>query len=298
METLAPPVTSVEVPLWRRLRRRAFAGSVRGIAGLVAGAPRPLAVGSLRALAALAWVTRRGDRAVSLRQLRAALPDAPATRHRDLARASLFRLADNLVDCVRADRPVVLPATDRERFAELAAGDRPVLFLTAHLGAWELLGRFLARGLGRLGVLTANPHNDAVYQWLRASREAHGLRTFDRDREARAAARWLARGRPLAILADLRSRGATVEVDWFGRPAPTLVSPGRWAQRFGARMVPAGIRRHGDGHEVFLGPEVDVDPAADPREMARRANAGLEALILRAPDEWVWFHDRTGRRGR
>lgn len=299
MDMLAPtPPRSTTLPRWRRARRRAFAWSVRGVAGAVARAPRPLAVGGMRTLARIAWATRPRDRAIARRQLAWAFPELPEAERDGLARTSLRRLGENLVDSVRGDRVARLRPSDRERFRALGADARPVVYLTAHLGAWELLGRFLAVHTPGLGVLTANPHNDAVYQWLRASREAHGLHTFDRDRQALAAARWLGRGRPLAILADLRSRGAAVDAEWFGHPVPTLVSPGRLARRFGARVVAVGIRRRGDAHEVFLGPEIPVDPEGSDLEWARRANAGLETLLREAPEEWVWFHDRVGRRER
>ncbi len=200
----------------------------------------------------------------------------------------------NLADAVRDGLRIEISNEDADRFDRAADSAAPLLVLSLHLGSWEQLGRWLARRLVNMGTVTANPHNHWVDQWLRRERTALGLRTFDRRREPLAAARWLRRGHPLAMLADHRGQVESVDAEFFGRPAPTAVGPGRLARRCGARILPVGITREGRGHRILVGEEVEYSPADDDLVLATRCNAALESLIRRAPSEWTWFHDRYG----
>jgi KDO2-lipid IV(A) lauroyltransferase len=141
-------------------------------------------------------------------------------------------------------------------------------------------------------VVTTDPHNPKVDAWLRRERSRWGVRPFDRRREALAAARWLASGRPLALAADHRTAVASLPAPWFGRVAPTPRGVAWLARRAGARIVAVGIRRHDGEHEVWIGDEVAVGEDRDEAAIAACCNAAIEGLIRRAPEEWTWFHDR------
>jgi KDO2-lipid IV(A) lauroyltransferase len=240
----------------------------------------------------LAWVLRSKDRRTADRQLTLAFPWLSPIQRNALLRQSFLDCGRNLADAVRDDAEVEIDPEDLRMLAQYREGSRPTLFLAAHLGCWEQLGRFLARGMGELGVITANPHNSRIDEWLRQERRRRGMVPFDRRLEGRAAARWLESGRPLVILGDLRASASAVEASWFGVPAPTARGPARLAQRSGAALLPVGICRDGPVHRVLVGREVPCGPSEPAAAVALRCNEALEALIRRAPAEWAWFHDR------
>jgi KDO2-lipid IV(A) lauroyltransferase len=279
--SLPPPV--------RRWRRRGFYVLVRVFTGLLRRLPRGLAEALLRGLAGVAWAALSRERRVARRQIERAFPELDAERCDGFARSSLRRLGQNLLDMLRADVPVNVSDVDRRRLSECLR-DGPVVVLMAHAGAWELVGPVLVELTGRFGALTADPHNVQIGAWLRREREARGIRCFDRDREVASAARWLARGGCLAILADHRPRGPSVWSPWFGELVPTTTGPARLASMAGATILPVGIRRAKEGHWIGCGEAFAAtgDASAD----AARCNRALEDLILRSPEEWTWFHDR------
>jgi len=243
-------------------------------------------------LGRMAWTFRRGERARALDRLALAFPQWSEERRQRVLRRSYELFGCNLADAVRDGVAVQIAPADLQRWRRVVEGGRPLLVLTAHLGSWEQLGRWLARTLPSLGVITANPHNRRVDAWLRRERAALGMRTFDRRREPLAAARWLRCGRPLAILADHRNQVSSVPAPWFGRSAPTVVGPARLARRAGAAILPVGIRREGKGHRVLVGEELEWSPADSDETLAAACNRSLEELIRRAPEEWTWFHER------
>ena len=279
--SLPPPV--------RRWRRRGFHVLVRTLAGSLRRLPKPVGRRFLRGLAGIAWSVLRKERRIAQRQLARALPDLAPARREAVACASLRSLGDNLLDMLRADAAVSFPDTHREKF-EAALRQGPVLALMAHAGAWELVGPVLVEVTGRFAAVTADPHNPQIGDWLRREREARHIRCFDRDREVAAATRWLAKGGCLAVLADHRPRGESVVADWFGHPAPTASGPARLARIAGATIVPVGIRRVDEGHEMSCG--TAFAPSGDPQVDAARCNAALEEMILASREEWTWFHER------
>jgi KDO2-lipid IV(A) lauroyltransferase len=209
-----------------------------------------------------------------------------------MGKDSFLNLADALLDSLRADRGVWIGSEDRRRLEAAVEGAEPVVLLTAHLGAWELLGNWLARNVESMAVVTANPHNRHLDQWLHDERRRMGLRSFDRRRERWAAARWLKRGGCLALLADHRSAVSSREAPWFGSPAPTAVGPARLCRWSGATALAVGIRRDAAGHRVFVGEHLRWRDDDDELSFTTRCNRALENLILQAPGEWTWFHRR------
>lgn len=277
---------------FRMARRWLFYVLVRILAAGARRVPRRVSSGFLAALGRLAWRIRHRDRECALRQISFAFPELDPVERCAMGRESFVLFGRNLADAVRDDPKVVIAEEDAARFDRAASSNAPLLVLSLHQGSWEQLGSWLARRLERMGTVTANPHNHWVDAWLRRERAARGLQSFDRRREPLAAARWLRRGRPLAILADHRNQVESVDAEFFGRPAPTAVGPGRLAMRCSARILPVGIMREGEEHRVLVG-EAFV-PAAhdDERTLAARCNRALEDLIRRAPTQWTWFHDR------
>ncbi len=290
-----PPVRrrrTEDLPAWRRVRRWLFYALARALAAGARVLPRPVAAGWMEGLGWLAWAIRRRERRRAGQRLSWAFPDWSERRRRRVLRRSYLLFGRNLVDAVREDVEVTIGPADRRRWEEAIADGRPLLLLTAHLGCWEQLGRWLARTLPAVGTVTADPHNRRVDRWLRRERSKLGITTFDRRREPLAAARWLRGGRPLAILADHRNQVRSVSAPWFGRPAPTAVGPARLARRAGALILPVGIHRRGRGHEVLVGRSVDWSPGDDDAVIAAACNRALEELVRRAPEEWTWFHER------
>ncbi len=282
------------LPAWRRARRHAFHAVVRLLAAGAGHGPRSCAEAGLRALAVIAWATRAADRRRAFAQLARAFPDWSPSAREAVARRAMGVLALDLLDMLRADRPVSVEAEAARRLRDERARGRPLLVLMAHLGAFELAGPVLARWLPPFAALTADPHNPAVARWLRRQRAERGVPSFDRETEVLAAARWLRRGGSLAVLADLNGRGATLGVPWFGRPAPTVTGPARLARAGRARILPVAVTRRPDGKGHRLKVATGFEPEGTVEEVSARCNQALEHFVREAPEEWLWFHDRYG----
>jgi Kdo2-lipid IVA lauroyltransferase/acyltransferase len=107
----------------------------------------------------------------------------------------------------------------------------------------------------------------------------------------------LRRGAIVGILFDQATRAEGFMIPFLGNSAFTPVGPAALSRATGAALIPMAI--HGEGlgrHRVTILPEIPVARTADRERDLRGAmtalNTALEDLILRQPEDWVWFHDR------
>jgi len=304
-----------DVSLWRRFRRRCYwllALFLMGTARVL-----PLAWGRAfgRRLAHIGLRVRPQDRRIAEDNIALAFPHLNYPDRNALLLRSAGAAGLNLWDTLATPKVLAAglvreepcPGTDGRSvldiLSELAAGGRGVIILTGHLGCWELLGGWLGSGLRErghhaLGVVTGQVHNPAVDRLLQNRRRDLGLTPLPRQEGARPLLRHLNGGGIVALLLDQNVRARTVDVPFFGRPAPTAVGIGMIAVRYGIPVLPVAIARdpEGSGHLVRHLPPVETRGGGrtddEVREFLGLCNERLEELIRRNPAEWVWFHRR------
>jgi KDO2-lipid IV(A) lauroyltransferase len=104
----------------------------------------------------------------------------------------------------------------------------------------------------------------------------------------------------VGILLDQNAtRAEGVFVPFFGAPASTSKGLALLALRTGAPVVPIFLRREPGGrHCVDVGPALPPPPDHQIATYTAAFNRVLEAAIRRAPEQWLWMHDRWRTRPR
>ena len=102
-------------------------------------------------------------------------------------------------------------------------------------------------------------------------------------------------GGVVGILPDQQPKqGDGVWAPFFGVPALTMTLIGRLAERTGAQVLYAWCERQGDGPRFML--HVEAAPpgiaSSDAVTSASALNAGIEALVRRAPAQYQWTYKR------
>ena len=194
----------------------------------------------------------------------------------------------------RADDSVVAEAHGVEHL--MALRGRSILFLTGHLGNFELLGAWTARihALDFVARPLSNPGVEAIITRERA-RAGVGLIPADRT-GVRRIYEALRENRWVAMLADQDGGRNGVFVPFLGRPASTAIGPARISIATGAPIVTAHGFRRADGRHgvIFDPPLVAPDPRAP--DAAERLTAmhvtRLEQWVRERPASWFWLHRR------
>ena len=176
-------------------------------------------------------------------------------------------------------------------YAAQRAG-KALLFLTPHMGAFEIASLYAAREMP-ITVLYRRPKLAWLDPLMRQGRERSNVRLLAADvggvREMLAA---LKRGEAAGFLPDqVPGIGEGEWSEFFGRPAYTMTLAARLAERDNVACFLAFARRlpGGEGYSIHLRPL----PEAIPGESAtRRINRGLEALVRECPEQYLWGYNR------
>jgi KDO2-lipid IV(A) lauroyltransferase len=197
-------------------------------------------------------------------------------------------------------------ATVRERIGwdaveRLRESGRAILFVTPHLGAFDVAGRFLWAHLPILAMY--RPHKIFwIDQMLREGRNRGAAPDGTNVAPATMAGvrmllKHLKRGGCSIVLPDqVPSHGDGEWADFFGRPAYTMTLVGRLQEATGAAVVFCYAERlpAGTGYRLHLAPLDDPLPSA--RDVAaRRVNEKIEALVRECPTQYLWGYNRYKR---
>lgn len=290
--------------LGARLEYRAYRAAVGALAGLPRAVLDPVIGG-------LARVAKAVDRR-HVRAARGFIEQAFAHVGRPLeARAldaQVLQAYRHLVECtltqyrfrrkLGGDPAELVARTDNA----LAPGPRAALerggcvVVSAHCGDWEMASQILASsGYRPLYVISKAPRNGPLARELQGLRELDGVRLLPRRGAMASAAAVIGGGGRLAMLLDQRARKNPLLVPFFGRLARCDRSAAVLLKRLRCPVVFVAAYRAGDLRWRLEG-ELVLEPEALRGEsneaITARVNAELERLIMQAPDQQFWLHDR------
>jgi KDO2-lipid IV(A) lauroyltransferase len=179
--------------------------------------------------------------------------------------------------------------------AERSKGKK-ILFLTAHLGNWELGAAAFAL-CGFPLTVVALPHSTRqVTDFFSARRRKRGIRMLSTEERPRRMARALMGSGFTALLGDRDFTGTGEYIEFFGASARLPSGPAKLARWTEGSLIPAFAIRKPDGRYrvEFTGP-IPVQSTAHPRQdlavnMERVARV-LESWIGRYPEQWFVFDD-------
>jgi len=196
----------------------------------------------------------------------------------------------------RAEITALLRRIDgRELVDEARAAGKGIVFLTPHLGCFEIAAKIAADEFP-ITVLYRAPKYAWLQPMIEKGRGQDNVRLASADmsgvRELLAA---LLRKEAVGILPDqVPGEGEGEWVEYFGRPAYTMTLAPRLSARPGSVCLLAYGERlpGGRGYDLHIRPL----PAPEPGESApRRMNRALEALIRECPGQYLWGYNRYKR---
>lgn len=292
------------------LRHRVEYAALRTFAGLVAAVP--MSVGYFFAKiagSAICFVDAR-HRRVARSNLRKRFLHAdgspPSEREiRRIARDSFRHLVACAVEIIHLPREAkrrgmsgIVNLSGREHLTAALAAGKGVILATAHMGNWEVMGA-MCQELGVPFTTVYRPlDNPLLDRWMRASRSDVGQTMVPKEGATRPLIKALRSGGMIVLLVDQDSRGHGVFAPFFGAPASTIPTPAEFALRTGSVVLTGASVRVGPGfrYDAEFEPPVDTrttdDHAADVLRVMTDINARVEAVVRRAPEQWLWSHRR------
>lgn len=270
----------------------------------VGALPRPLARAAGISIAWFVYFLHRKLRRVGMRNLELAFPEKNWRERKKILRGVFTSLGRQVAEvCLfpkytRENVSKTVVYEGFENFERALARGKGVLFLTGHLGAWELSAFAHSLYGYPLGIVMRPLDNPYLDRLAREYRTMHGNKAVDKD-FARGLIAAMRKGETVGVLMDtnmIASQG--VFVDFFGIPACTASGVARVALKTDAAVVP-GFTIWDPGLQKY---RLRFDP---PVELVRTGNTERDVLantakftkviedyIRRYPEQWLWVHRR------
>ncbi|NYT84927.1 lysophospholipid acyltransferase family protein [Pollutimonas harenae] len=171
---------------------------------------------------------------------------------------------------------------------------RGILYLTPHLGCFEITARYLLQH-GPITVMYRPPRQAFLEPVMEQARNMSGLKAVPATLQGvREFVRALKRGEAVGMLPDqVPGSGDGVWAPFFGKQALTMTLAGRLARQTGVAVILTAGERLSSGkgwriHYVRLPEPLPADPQA----LATAINSAMEQLIRRFPQQYLWSYNR------
>jgi KDO2-lipid IV(A) lauroyltransferase len=256
---------------------------------------------------ALAYHLFGKTRRLALDHLRLAFPEKTEREREAIARQMFVNLGRSAMEVIsirsfedRLGDYIEMPGVAILEAAR--ARGKGVIFVTGHIGNWELAARRVGQIAGPVSAIAKRGLDQRLNDLIQEFRASANIATLWREdpSTARALLRVFKNGHVLGILVDQDTAVQGLWVPFFGRPAYTPRAPADLALRSGATILVGACYRRGsrpDDGFLFEITEVPYDPNPVDREaevlrITATCQAIMEEGIRRNPADWVWMHER------
>lgn len=247
---------------------------------------------------------RRKRRQIAYANLKAAFCSQKTPRELITINKKTFRnLGRNLIEVFlfpKVDKRYVAKYIRIEGIEEIDKAKRAgkgVIFLTAHLGNWELASLVSAIEGYPLKVLARQQKFPRLNRLLISYRETKGCRVIPKGMATREIFRSLKNNEIVGILADQDAGARGVFINFFGRDASTAPGAIKFAWREKSKILPAFIiRESGPYQRIVIKPPLELERGdnleSNLRIALKQFTSYLEDFISNYPEQWLWQHKR------
>ncbi len=292
-------------PWYKRLKRAVRYPFVVAALALASALPLRFALWLGGFLGRIAFTLLPAQRELALAHLAQAFPDQSEAERRALGRQCFEELGRIGLEACQARKLdpriksyVLWPEADVAQIRAGLAEGKGGVFVTGHIGNWELLARrIVAEGLDH-AVVVRESGDPRLAGLVARFREAGGVRTVGRGSGTAPLREMLSafkRGALLGLLIDQDTRVQGVQVPFFGRLAHTPRAAEDLALRTGAPVFVGFIHRRPEGGHLLHTERMPLPPDPAEGRLTSALTARIETEIRAHPSDWVWMHRRWKR---
>ncbi len=253
------------------------------------------------------WFILPGRRTMAIRTIVARL-GVTKQRAKNIARKNFVHTAQAFGEIFftrQVDHAFVrdhLEILNPEILTQLAHIRRPVVTVTGHLGAWELLAGICQPLLADdqpTMVIVRQPRDKALGKLMMHLRSVGRLKVVPHRNAARKVLRCLKKGGMAAFLVDHNcSRSEALFLPFLGKTAAVNMGPALLALRANAYVLPVFLVRNEDAtYTLEILSPLDTATLEGTREEKVRAitifyTQAVETMVKNYPEQWFWMHKR------
>jgi KDO2-lipid IV(A) lauroyltransferase len=277
---------------------------------LVRVLPTSVVYGLIEGLSKLGFMILKKRKQITLQNLCVAFPEKSDQERKAIARNAYKNLAHSiafnlLIQTNRISNEELQSAVTIENWEQFPASPEHkqtgTLFITAHLGNWELLPQFAALHQPTpIHVIARETSNPLIEEKLVSPlRKRFGFNVFYKKNAVLHMLKALKRGEHVGILIDQKlNHRMHVSVPFFGEPARTTPVPAQLQLRYNIPVQPVCMIHLSRGRFKFIVGE-PIEPVSTSlpeqqqiNELTAKHQLAIESMIRDYPDQWFWMHNR------
>lgn len=287
--------------------------TIRGLLSLVWIMPYSMAVALGRAIGLTFWAIDSFHRGIAEAQMRAALGHE---YRRGMSLNVFMNISDSLIDIIRfahmseEKARSMIRIRGQEHLNAAMADGRGIMFITAHVGNWEIIlqtPRLTGIDLSIMADRRNNAEIESLIQRVRSSG-----RTTILPPKGGMIAKLIAElkaNRHICFFVDKRGkRRNNFHRYFFNMPAPTSPAPAFIALKTNCLVLPVYAIKNGYNFELCFSPAVDTRSFGTDADMIDKLDDSIhseavqklsdymqewvESVIRRHPVQWIWQYPR------
>jgi KDO2-lipid IV(A) lauroyltransferase len=271
--------------------------------------PRPLARSFAAGAVRIFYSLLPGLRRTAEVNLRIAFPEWSDAQRKAVERGMLRNLGWMAAEFARLPKyskeniEQIVVLDGHENFLEGQQRGKGVLYLTGHIGAWELSSFAHALYGFPLHYMARRIDNRRIDALVNGYRCLSGNRPIFKNESARVMLKVLKEAGTVGILADQNTMPQeAVFVDFLGKQASTTTGIARVALHTDAAVVPgfAVWDERSRKYRLRFEPPVELirtgDMERDVLENTQKFTKVIEDIVRKYPEQWVWVHGRWNTR--
>ncbi len=255
-------------------------------------------------LGEMLYRTVKRRRQIALRNLRMALGSEKSNGELEhIARSSFRNMGKTLVEFLSTPRysaerlQALVRIEGMENVQQAMARGKGIIFISAHLGNWELIFQIMSRSIEHLSAIAQSFRYHRLDRLVSNYRTRYGGQVIKKEVAVKQSLRFLRQGLSVAFLGDQDAGDNGVFVDFFGMPASTPRGPVMLALRTDASIINTlDIRQEDDSHLTTISEPVELEISGDLEKdiefNTARFVKHLENIVRDHPCQWLWMHNR------
>lgn len=185
---------------------------------------------------------------------------------------------------------------NREIVDTYLSQNRPIIFISAHHGNWEIGAASLAALVTPITSIYKGLDNDAFNPYLLEARSRHRLNLIEKNGAIKHLARALKNNQCVSLLIDQSSNAKSgIKVDFFNHPTYHTSAAAQLSRKYNAPIIGLYIYTDDEENYVIRFEEpitVEGDDEQSILNATQRQVDDLEKVIRAHPKFWFWCHKR------
>ncbi len=256
-------------------------------------------------LGRLVYYILHKERRKTINNLKRAFPEKGNTELKKIAKGCFASLGKGLFELINLPKinknnlDKIVKVEGEAHVKEALSKGRGFIFITGHVGNWEIMGAVFGIKGYKVNVIAAPLYDNRINELLIRQRAVHNVRVILRGSQniKREIIKALHNNESLSMLIDQDTKVPGIFVDFFGRQAYTPLGAASIALRTGSPVLMGFITRQSDNtHKITIGPTLNLintgDRESDIRENTLLFTKIIEEQIRKTPEQWVWMHNR------